>query len=170
MGKIQSPTKLARKELRSMGARFDGRHRESEHYLFPDGNRYTLRAGNSFAKITADLHRLRERYGWPADTYTHGVQKTGAPVMDIARLKVTKHAQDRWAQMCGQARLEMSELTLTLRAPTCVRWSPTHESWVWVRDRLAVSVIEKDGRLLVKTVLWATAELWEAHPRRPAHG
>ena len=87
-------------------------------------------------------------------------------MIDPGRLEVTDHAAERIRLMQGQeGRMRREDISAALMRPEQVRWSDEHGSWVWVGERVAVAATVTDGATTIRTVMWATEELWAENPR-----
>jgi len=113
---------------------------------------------------------LRERYGRVKEAHG-GMRRNGRPELDLEHVHVSDHARERLALMDEQAGVDRREFLRCLTLPQTVLWSDVHESWLFVRDRLAVAVKEsRHGGHVVPTVMWATQDMFEAHPRPEKEG
>lgn len=165
MAKPKSPTAWFRRAAEECGGRKAESTTDTESWQFPDGGWFTHHKNHKWGATGVTVRRIQERYAKPHDEYHLGVKRPGKPYMDMDRLVTTPHAVERWHQMQKQAGLDYSELLLTLKTPERVVWSEKHASWLWVREKLAIPVVEVAERLVVKTVLWTSHDLWEQHPR-----
>lgn len=153
-------------DLVETAARQRGWVREGDGWRFPDGAVIRFGPGGSWKNAVETTRAITARYGTARGEYVHGAARPGRPVMSLDRLRPSRHARQRWAQMSSEAGLDSSELVRVLRLPVRVVWSEKHSSWVWVGERIAVPVIDTSDGLVVTTVLWSTHELWDAHPRK----
>lgn len=165
MAKPKSPTAWFRRAAEECGGWKAESTTDTESWQFPDGGWFTHHKNHQWGATGVMVRKIQERYAKPHDAYHLGVKRPGKPDMNMDRLVTTPHAVERWRQMQHQAGLEYNELLLTLLAPERVVWSESNKSWLWVRENLAVPVVEDGPRLVVKTVLWTSNELWEQHPR-----
>lgn len=166
MSRQKNAAKLLDKECRDLGAtRAASRHGAS--YTFPDGAVRFIPSNTGFAAAHAVIAELHRRYGRPDRPYdAERVSQGKAPRIDLKRTVATKHAAERLALMREQAGLTPLEVTTALTAPSRVRYSERHDSWLWEGDRVAVvATVADDGHATIRTLMWTTNELWAAHPR-----
>lgn len=161
------PAKRLDRELRDMGARRAERNAISVAYRMPDGARIDVpkNIGPGAARVL--LSRIQFEYGHKRGVPLGDARKASrAPRIDLERLTASDHAKDRLRLMQRQGSVTFQEVLRALRLPERVLWSETHQSWLWVRDRLAVAVwVAANGHATIGTIMWATADLWEANPR-----
>lgn len=156
--------KVIDKEFRHYGAS-RRRERYGTTYTFPDGAVKFVNETVSRATAADLLAWVQRRYK-PARDVLGGVEAHTPPVIDPNRIVLTDHARHRITLMENQAgRLRRRELADALLHPDRVRWSPEHGSWMWVGERIAVTAHVTDGVTTIRTVLWATADLWDENPR-----
>lgn len=173
---IAHPKKLIRELIRSYGGRHYAKENDSplrgDIYIFPDGYRLHVPGTPIGSWVAAQRESLARRYGpvVRSDRYERLGSRPGKPVIDFERLTASTHAKERLVLMQRQARVDFREVLHCLRLPQRVAWSEVHGSWLWIRDRLAVAVAESAGGFVITTVLWASNELWEAHPRPVEQG
>ncbi len=154
-----------------MGATRESRTSDHVAYRFPDGARRLVPTNIAPGRARQMLAETQERYGTGryranTDPLRSAIEKPGAPVVDTARLALSRHARERFELMADQANLRALELRDAVQYPERVLWSPMHCSWLWVRGRIIVAVvIGDDGAFVIRTLLWATEELWEQNPR-----
>lgn len=169
----RQPTKTLEREFKALGGRRLDRSASGTGYVFPDGGVFVIpsrvRPGN--AKLI--LESVLDRYGTKdtrsrTDPLRSAVKRTGAPTIVVGHLALSKHAADRFELMASQARLDRTEVHDALQYPEQVLWSPLHKSWLWVRGRIIVAVVpDENGTTVIRTILWATEDLWEQNPRPP---
>jgi len=168
---VKNPHKLLEKVLRDAGGRPSrvntarGRRTGIVDWHLPDGYVFRLDDDLPAVKCMHEAGRLRKRYGIETG-WTPGDHRSGKPVLDLERLTASQHAKDRLALMQSQAKVTFEDILLALRAPERVTWSEIHDSWIWVRDELAIPVsFDDSGFGTIRTVLWASQELFEQNPR-----
>lgn len=168
----RQPAKRLDREFRAYGGTCMNRTPAGHaYYRFPDGAVHLIPPAVTAAKGRLILAAIRERYGRPdrrenGDPFRRSVERDGAPEIDVDRVTMSKHAGERFALMAKQAQLNPVEVSDALLFPERVLWSSANESWMWVRGRVVVAAVATDdGRTLIKTLLWATEELWEQNPR-----
>lgn len=168
----RQPAKRLDREFRSMDAVRVERTSRYVAYRFPDGARIEVPTNVGPGNARTMLMRLQERYGVAA-RHTDGdplggtIVRDGIPTIDPDRVVMSRHATERFDQMNTQARLAAPEILHAIQYPETVRYSPANQSWMWVRGRIAVatSFDEDTGSTVIRTILWATAELWAQNPR-----
>lgn len=169
----RQPTKRLEREFRALGGSRISRSGIGIRYSFPDGGVHLIPTGVGAAKARAILAGVQARYGKKdvrsrTDPLRSAVERAGAPRIDPRHLAMSKHATDRFELMAAQARLQRAEVADALQFPEQVLWSPLHESWLWVRGRIIIAVVVDDnGTTIIRTILWATEDLWEQNPRPP---
>lgn len=169
----RQPTKTLEREFRLLGGRRLERSGHGVRYIFPDGGVFVIPAGVRPGNAKLILEGVQERYGTKdtrsrTDPLRSAVKRTGAPTIVVAHLAMSKHATDRFELMATQARLDRTEVHDALHYPEQVLWSPLHKSWLWVRGRIIVAVVpDENGMTIIRTILWATEDLWEQNPRPP---
>ena len=165
------PTKRLEREFRGLGGAPQKRGSHGITYAFPDGAVHVIPPGVTPGKAREILQKVQARYGTKpdrtnADPLRSAVDRDGAPIIDVDRLSMSKHATARFELMTRQARLAAGEVADALRFPERVVWSPIHESWMWVRGRIIVAaIVDETEQTLIRTILWATEDLWEQNPR-----
>jgi hypothetical protein len=169
---FRHPAKMLDREFRAMGATRADRDSRAVTYRFPDGAYQSVPTNIGPANARGMLNELQYRYG-PSQRRHEGDPLAGTmirddiPTVDTALIIMTKHATERFEQMSDQARLSTDEIRHCLQFPETVRYSPSHSSWMWVRGRIAVATTHAPdtGETIIRTVLWATEELWVNNPR-----
>lgn len=158
--------KLASRLFRDRGAVVTERATQWTTYTFPDHYTVTIGKNERVALTLAKVNDVQQRYGFDrrAQYSTMGT-RPGKPVLDLERVVASDHAKERLALMQRQADVTMREILLCLRAPERVLWADDHDSWLWVRDRLAVPIKEAGDRFIITSVLWSTRELFDQNPR-----
>lgn len=153
--------------LKSYGAVPSVREARGTVYLFPDGYRLYVYHQIDQKGSRALLSDVGARYGrrhpqaWKA-----GVRVSGAPNIDLERVVASDHAKERLRLMQSQRRVDLRDVLYALKLPERVLWAPRHNSWAWVRGDIAVPItFAADGSQVIRTVLWASEELWESNPR-----
>jgi len=169
----RQPTKTLEREFKALGGRRLDSSRHGVRYRFPDGGVFVIptgvRPGN--AKLIHDT--VQRRYGKTdrrsiTDPLRSAVVRENPPTISPEALTMSRHANERFALMSSQVRLARAEVTDALLWPERIMWSPLHESWMWVRGRLIVAAaVNDDGSTVIRTILWATEDLWEQNPRPP---
>lgn len=139
-------------------------------YLFPDGFSIVFNTSDGNRRLQEWMGVLRARYGQEDGESLRLVHRPGRPEIDFGRLRASRHAGERLALMRRQAGVEFAEVLHALRLPERVGWSVVHESWVFVRDRLAVAVAEAAEGFVVTTLLWSSRALWAENPRPGKRG
>lgn len=139
-----------------------------QRWEFPGGRRVWVPSDITAPQASGLVREICAQYspvGGGARVF--GERAGHAPTIDLTRLRSSAHANSRLELMKSQpARLDMKEVYHALRLPERVLWSDSHESWVWVRDRVGVCVaFLKDGTGVITTILWSDSELWAANPR-----
>ncbi|WP_147251197.1 hypothetical protein [Microbacterium sp. H6] len=159
--------------FKSLGGRVLERAGHSVSYAFPDGGVFAIPAGVHAGNAKLIYDTVQARYGTKdtrsrTDPLRSAVKRAGAPAIAVGHLAMSKHANDRFELMAAQARLHQTEVRDALQFPEQVLWSPLHESWLWVRGRIIVAVVlDENGMTIIRTILWATEDLWEQNPRPP---
>ncbi|WP_295105105.1 hypothetical protein [uncultured Microbacterium sp.] len=176
----RQPTKTLEREFKALGGRKLEQTAHGARYRFPDGGTHVVPNRVSPGKAQAILEGVQKRYGVKdrrssTDPLRSAVTRDDPPTIDPDSLSMSRHANERFTLMSSQVRLARAEVTDALLWPERVMWSPLHESWMWVRGRLIVAAaINDDGSTVIRTILWATEDLWEQNPRPPkgdeAHG
>lgn len=167
----RQPTKTLEREFKALGGRPINRGGVGVHYSFPDGGVYLIPAGVGPGKARAILAGVQARYGTKdrrsvSDPLRSAVKRANPPTIDPQTVTMSRHATERLELMSSQTRLARSEVDDALVWPEQVMWSPLHESWMWVRGRVIVAAaINEDGSTVIRTILWATEDLWEQNPR-----
>lgn len=170
---FRQPTKRLEREFRALGGQRLGRAGIGTTYQFHDGGVFLIPEGVTPGKARSILAGVQARYGAKdvrsrTDPLRSAMKRDGAPPIDVAHLAMSKHATDRFELMASQARLQREEIAHALQFPEQVLWSPLHESWMWVRGRIIVAVAcDENGMTIIRTILWATEDLWEQNPRPP---
>jgi hypothetical protein len=161
------PAKRIDREFRDMGARRVERTSREVAYMFPDDVRVIVPTNINPGKARELLGNYQRRYGRkPDNPLVDAVPKSGAPVIDLTRMIATKHAMERFDLMRAQAGITYRDLLEALRIPERVLWNERHDTWLWVRDRIAVVAgVGPNGTATVTTILWAQQELWDQNPR-----
>jgi hypothetical protein len=168
---FRQPSKRLEREFRALGGERLERSGVGIRYVFPDGGVHLIPEGVSPGKARAILASVQDRYQSQTitsrtDPLRSAVKREGAPQIDPESLTMSRHATGRMELMTTQARLHPSEITDALLYPEQVLWSPIHESWMWVRGRIIVAVAPNDfGVTIIRTIMWATEDLWEQNPR-----
>lgn len=164
------PAKRLDRELRDLGARRVEKTPDWVAYRMPDDARVTVPKNIGPGAARAMFARLQRAYdGCSADPLRGATRRPGAPTIDLSRLVASKHAQIRFDLMRNQASLSYTEVLDALRIPERVLWSEPHDTWLWVRGRIAVAAgVDSTGAATIVTLLWTTQELWDANPR-PVH-
>lgn len=169
MSGVKSPKdaqKLASRTFRDRGAVVTENARQWTTYTFPDQYTVTIGRNERIALTLAKVKDVQERYGFDqSDNFGQMGTRPGKPVIELERLVASAHAKERLALMQRQAGVDMREILLCLRTPQRVLWSDDHESWLWIRDRIAVPVKEVGDRFIITSVLWGTRELFDKYPR-----
>ena len=166
MTSVKDPRKLARKVFREYGGRVHIADKWGTHYIFPDGSTVLLGDNDHHGIVIEKVETVRARFGGlPGQQFGRLGTRPHKPSLDFDRLVASDHAKERLRLMQRQAAVSFAEVLLTLRTPERVLWSDKHESWLWVRDRIAVAVKDTGQQLVIATVLWTTHDLWEANPR-----
>lgn len=160
---MKATTKTVEKAIRARGGVKIASDRNGSHWRMPDGWVFDVRDRLNEGQRMLMLGQLDERYGGRGNPLT--AQKTSqskAPRVDADNLRVTDHARDRFHEM----RIAPAEVLNALTLPERVAWSARHDSWLWVRERIAVAAREAHvGGLVITTILWSTDELWAENPR-----
>lgn len=161
----KNPRKDARRVFRQYGGT-QTVHRNITQWAFPDGFVLVLEPGDSFGAIASKIKTVQERYGVQRREMG-GLAKVGrAPRLDLENLTASDHAKERLRLMQSQRTVTFRDVLHVLRLPERVLWSEKHNSWVWVRDDLAIAVRDHfGGGHIITTVLWSKQELWDSHPR-----
>ncbi|MFF7293159.1 hypothetical protein ACFY9N_11575 [Microbacterium sp. NPDC008134] len=173
---FRQPTKRLDREFRALGGRRLDRSPGGTRYIFPDGGVQYVPADVMPGRARAILVSVQERYATrdirpKDDPLRSAMKRDGAPDINADTIAMSRHANDRFELMATQARLDRREIGDALRFPEQVLWSPTHESWMWVRGRVIVAVAETDqGINVIRTIMWATSDLWEQNPRPERSG
>lgn len=168
---LRQPAKCLDREFRALGAERIAKNSDGVSYRFPDGGTFVVRPGLTPGKGMKMLEAVQRRYGTPrersrSNPLRSAVARDGHPEIDAERLVMSHHATGRLHLMRQQARLDPIEVTDALRFPERILFSPIHESWLWVRGRVIIAAAAtEDGMTLVRTILWATEDLWEQNPR-----
>ena len=164
---FKHPAKRLDREFRAMGGARVERTSTNVAYRFPDGARYLVPTNIGPGTARTLLDRLREKYGpGSVDPLGFTERRPGAPVIDLERLSTSEHARERFDLMRRQAGLTFQEVLLALRAPARVLWATNHAAWLYVGDRIAVSMhVDLEGHACIRTVLWTSQELWDQNPR-----
>lgn len=168
---FRHPTKRLEREFRALGGRVHERRPSGVSYQFPDGGRFLIPAGLTQARAHLILRPVMERYGATRadespDPLRSAVERPGAPEIAADRVVMSKHARGRFELMASQARVQRVEITDALRFPERVLWNPLNSSWLWVRGRIIVAAsVNDEGTTVIRTILWATHDLWEQNPR-----
>lgn len=160
--------RVVRDAYREHGGTVHDRSRECVRYIFPDNAMFVLPNAVSERWAKGQLAALRKRYG--ATRAAHQVRRNGRPALDLEQVRVSDHARRRLALMGDQAGVDRLEFVRCLSLPQTVLWSDSHGSWLFVRDRLVVAVAAADFGHVVTTVMWATQDMFEAHPRPEKEG
>ena len=169
----RQPTKTLEREFRALGAKRHSKAGVGVRYIFPDGGIYLIPSGLGPGKARAILAGVQARYGTTdrrsrTDPLRSAVERPNPPTIVPEALTMSRHANERFELMSTQMRLVRAEVTDALLWPERVMWSPLHESWMWVRGRIIVAAaINDDGSTVIRTILWATEDLWEQNPRPP---
>lgn len=167
----KQPAKRIDREFRAMGAVRVERTSQNVAYRFPDGARRLVPTNISPGTAREILSAAQHKYGTGRtrdhiDPLRSAVQRPDSPTITPDRLRLSKHAGERFELMSGQEGLEPSELRDAVTYPEQVLWSPVHDSWMWVRGRVIVAIcIGDDATCIIRTILWATEDLWERNPR-----
>jgi hypothetical protein len=162
--------RTVRDAYRGYGGVVVGRTREAVQYRFPDGSLFVLPNSVQPGWAKTQLRVLQDRFGKQYRVHS-SMRRNGRPDLDVEHVHVSEHARERLTLMDAQAGVDRREFLRCLTLPQTVLWSDLHGSWLFVRDRLAVVVKEsRDGGHVVPTVMWATAEMFEAHPRPEKEG
>jgi hypothetical protein len=139
-------------------------------YRFPDGAIFYLPNDVDPGWAKKQLGVLQQRYGRRVEAHS-SMRRNGRPELDLEQVHVSDHARERLALMDAQAGVDRREFLRCLTLPQTVLWSDVHDSWLFVRERLAVAVKEsRHGGHVVPTVMWATQDMFEAHPRPERRG
>lgn len=163
--RFKDPRKLIRHDFQSKGAEVTKVSKHGREWLFPDGYRIWIPEDISWSQAGRLVVETRVHGQRRQELFTN--RRSGKPRLDLNRVTASTHAQERLAQMRAQSPISWTELLHTLRIPLRVAWSDLHESWIWVGERVALPVyVREDGSAVIKTVLWATEELWRANPRK----
>jgi hypothetical protein len=158
--------KRASQIFRDRGAVVTERHRYWTTYKFPDNRTVSISKDERVAVTLAKIKDAQERYGYDTpDLFREYVSTGGKPRLDLDNLVASTHAKERLALMQQQSKITYQEVLHTLRLPERVLWSPVHESWCWIRGRIAVAVADSRGTQLITTVMWTSQELFEENPR-----
>lgn len=159
--------KTVEKTFRQYGAVRQHRDRNGTSFLFPDGAEHMVPHAMPHSTAISMLKWAQERYGTRRRTVIDAAKVRGAkPRIDLEKCRASEHAQERLALMREQQGVTHHEVLMALRAPSAVKWSERHSSWVWVGDRIAVAAhVDSEGYAAITTVLWTTEELWAASPR-----
>lgn len=169
-----SPAKRVGKHFKRLGAvRVDlGNGRDmtlrGTHYRFPDGSTPHVPDNINDETARSMIEWADTRYGRVREDLDPTWEKVRGPkpVVDLARCRASRHAQERLAQMRSQGGLTYEEVLLALRAPTTVRWSERHKSWLWVGDRITVAAsVDGTGFTTITTILWTDDGTWAQYPR-----
>lgn len=167
----RQPTKTLEREFKALGGRRMEKVGAGVRYRFPDGGVYLIPVGVGPGKARAILVGVQARYGTKdirssTDPLRSAVERANPPTIAPEALTMSRHATERFTLMASQVRLARAEVTDALLWPERVMWSPLHESWMWVRGRIIVAAaINEDGSTVIRTILWATEDLWEQNPR-----
>lgn len=162
----KNPRKEARRVFRSYGAQTAAPTKHGTNYLFPDGATVMIHDSDGHGTVAEKIRTVVARYGRITPRGLAGMAKVGnAPHLNLELLRASEHAKDRLGLMQSQRPVTFADVLHTLRLPERVMWSPRHESWVWIRELLAVAVCEVPGGHLIKTVMWSDNELFISHPR-----
>lgn len=167
------PAKYVDKEFRELGAKVTSRQEAAVYYTFPDGTTLAVRRRldrETAIRIVKDAHCRFPDARRRRDAIVGDTVRGPKPVIDLARLEASTHAQERLALMRQQAPIEWSEIVAALTTPDRVVYSDFHESWTWVGTRIAVCVVVTPHRQIIATILWADADLWAQHPRPESAG
>lgn len=163
----KDPRKVQRSILRQYGAHVVSKQREHTTWQMPDGARIVVRDTDHHGTVAKRLEELRSRYG-PVEQ-TNSIDRFGTrankPDLDLNRVVASTHAKERLALMQSQAKVTFQEVLHAIRIPERVLWSDRHGSWMWVRDRLAVAVVETGDSFVITTILWTSNDLFEQYPR-----
>ncbi|MDM4761924.1 hypothetical protein QT381_02755 [Galbitalea sp. SE-J8] len=161
------PFKEARAGLIAMGCEVERRDKYGVLFRRPNGTCVTVHFDISERDAAILVRDSRKLCGLPpAMRRTQDIAEAERPVLDLTRLTASTHAQIRLRQMRVQSDIPGEEIIGTLRRPTRVGYSTRHESWLWVGRRIALAMaVDESGASVIKTVLWASEELWAAHPR-----
>lgn len=165
----RTASKLIDKELRKLGATRET-IKDGHLYTLPDGSRVHAPSNIQWYQAWQSIRAARERAGAREFVPFFGdqVRERDAPKVDLERLRITAHAQQRRREMAEQDDLTTREITMALVCPTRIIRDDKHESWVYVGDRVAVAGQFDQGVFMIRTILWTTAELWEKNPRMEA--
>lgn len=168
---MKNPAKTLDKEFRAMGASRQT-VKNGVEYQFTDGCRRFVPHSIRNSAAVQILNDARNRYGNP-NTHRSAlgpaekVKTYNRPNIDLENLVASDHAKERLTLMRRQVRdLTFAEILQAIRDPQRVMWSHPHRSWIWVGERIAVAVtITPEGVSVIRTLLWATEQLWEDNPR-----
>jgi len=158
--------KLASQTFRGRGAVVTENNRQWTTWAFPDNRTVTITKNEPITLTLAKVKDAQERYGYDTrDNYASMTKRPHTPAIDLERVVASAHAKERLALMKRQAGVDMREILLALRTPQRVLWSDEHDSWLWIRDRIAVPIKEVGDRFIITSVLWGTRELFDRYPR-----
>lgn len=159
--------KTVEKNFRQYGARRVHRDKRGTSYEFPDGAAKLVPNAMSHSTAVSMLKWAQDRYGTLRRTVINAERvRGGHPTINLEKCTASAHACERLNLMRDQQGVTYQEVLLALRAPSAVKWSDTHKSWVWVGDRVAVAAhVDNSGHATIATILWTTNELWAAAPR-----
>lgn len=158
---IKHPYRWARKQLRLIGAACIAEDNDGADIRLPNGATIRITKRVTAAAAIHIVSRARERLGIPGRIPMKG----DAPKVDPASVRASVHALERWRLMQSQAALEPYELEDALLRPNRTETSHSR-TWIFRTDRIAlVLAFDEDGTTNIVTVLWATDDLREAHPR-----
>lgn len=160
----KDPRKYVRSQFENMGAVINNRTNYGVQYKLPDG--YLLHVPNRVLMPAAKTYVREAREHCTNKQWRPGVKASGHPELDLELVVASDHAKERLRLMQSQRRIDMRDVLYAMKIPEKVLWSPKHATWVWVRGDIAVPVsFTPQGAQVIRTILWASDDLWESNPR-----
>jgi hypothetical protein len=167
MGNIaKDARKFLKTNLEQLGATVVDRDQFGCRWELPDGYRIHFPDTTKMGVAKLYLREVRDRLGRTSRPWEPGLKTSGHPTLDLEKVVASEHAKERLHLMQRQHPIDLRDVLYALKLPERVLWSPKHESWVWVRGDIAVPIsFTPSGSQVIRTVLWASEELWQSNPR-----
>jgi hypothetical protein len=167
MSKIaKDARKFLKAHLETLGATVVDRDRFGCRWQLPDGYRVYVSDSVRMGTAKQYLREAQDRLGRTSGPWEPGLKTSGHPTLDLEKVVASEHAKERLHLMQRQHPIDLRDVLYALKLPERVLWSPKHESWAWVRGDIAVPIsFTPSGSQVIRTVLWASEELWQSNPR-----